>query len=80
MSSAMSDPLATTIADEDRRLPYFYTDGLAVLCPECVADLLEFDSTAGKRISAHYTAARMYRCGSCMVIIGPVSAEEAKSA
>ena len=64
-------------AVETPRQPYFYTHGTAVLCNACAREVLERDDMMPDRMLAQYTASREYRCGSCLVSIGPVNAEEA---
>ena len=61
------------LVDETVRLPYFFKHGpnQAVLCPACADSAPE-----PEKLVAVYTASRLYRCGACLIAIGPVSEEE----
>jgi hypothetical protein len=67
------------LAEGERRLVYFYVYGQsavgAVVCPGCAADAPE-----PEKLRAVYTASRLYRCGHCLVWIGPANPTEEEEA
>jgi hypothetical protein len=65
-----------TLAEGERRLPYFYIHGpSAVVCPACAADVPD-----PNKLRAVYTASRLYRCSHCLVWIGPANDGEQEEA
>ena len=59
-----------------RRLPYFFTHGDSVVCPDCSNEIVEREPGFSIRVVAHYTADRLFICAGCGIYIGPMNAEE----
>lgn len=76
MTATEIDP-AATMGQEERRLPYFFTDGPngAVLCPDCLHAMAGEGLPMGSVVARYFTD-QMLRCSSCLILIGPINGEE----